>query len=250
VGSDPELLKRSCEVLAPHRFEVLDLNLGCPVPKVVKKGAGAALGRNAELALRCFEILTKYSDFPLSAKLRVLNYGDPEPTVSLSRELVKLGAKAITIHGRPLERFYSGPVDFAIIRAVREALPDTPVVANGGVRNRETYEEMRRETGCSRVMLAQGAMGNPWLFRILSGKGTAPGREEWHAVIREHLLGMIELYGEDSAMRQARKILHDYMKGRGLPGTFRAMASTVASLEQAESILSRVPESIFSSGAV
>lgn len=228
VGSDVELLKRACEKLNNYEyFSLLDFNLGCPVPKVVKKGAGAALGRKIDHALQCFEVLTRYSSFPLTAKMRILHAEDPAPTLELCRGLVALGAQALTIHGRTMEHFYTGQVNFAIIRAVKESFPEIPVIANGGVCSHETYEEMRRESGCSRVMLAQGAMGNPWLFRELQG-GSPPTLEEWKTMISTHIAGMVKLYGEVSAMRQARKIVHDYLKGRGFPAALRNTASALS----------------------
>ena len=164
VGAIPEHFAIAAKKLNAYDFSLLDINLGCPVPKVYGKGAGAALGRNRELALRCFEALAENSRFPLTAKLRIVHAEDPEPTVALARDLAERGAQAITIHGRTREAFYSGEVNFAVIRAVREALPQIPVIANGGVVSVGTAEIMRKETGCSRLMLAQGAMGNPWLF--------------------------------------------------------------------------------------
>jgi len=238
-GAEPELFKIACGKLNDFEFSLLDLNLGCPVPKVVKKGAGAALGRNPDLALKIFEIMGKYSRFPLTAKLRIIDENDPRPTVELCKGLAELGARALTIHGRTWEHFYTGAVHFDQIAAVREALPDIPVIANGGVNSPETYEEMRRETGCSRVMLAQGAMGNPWLFRVLAG-GSDPTLDEWREVVLFHVDGMIRLYGEATALVQARKIVHDYLKGRGFPGSARAAASGLNTRDQLVRLLSEV----------
>jgi len=240
VGSDPELLKRACDVLNKENFSLLDFNLGCPVPKVEKKGAGAALGKNIPQALRCFSALKEVSRFPLTAKLRILAEKDPAPTLELCRGLVELGAQALTIHGRTREHFYTGPVDFEVISAVREAFPHIPVIANGGVNSPETCRTMREKTGCSRVMLAQGAMGNPWLFReIEAGHPMPPTLQEWREMLRFHISGMVELYGEESAMRQARKIVHDYLKGRGFSGALRNEASTLSRFSELEALLAR-----------
>ena len=236
VGSDIELLKRACEKLNEYRFSLLDFNLGCPVPKVVKKGAGAALGRKIDHALACFEVLAGHSRFPLTAKMRILHHENPEPTLELCRGLVALGAKALTIHGRTMEHFYTGTVNFSIIRAVKDAFPEIPVIANGGVNSVATYEEMRRESGCSRVMLAQGAMGNPWLFRELEGK-ESPTLEEWKDMVATHISGMVKLYGEESAMRRARKIVHDYLKGRGFPSALRNQASALSTEKELAELL-------------
>lgn len=240
VGADPELLKRACDKLNNYDFSLLDFNLGCPVPKVVKKGAGAALGKNISGALECFAAIAGNSKFTLTAKLRILDEVDPEPTLELCAGLVELGAKALTIHGRTREHFYTGEVKFPIIRAVREAFPQIPVIANGGVNSREAYETMRKETGCSRVMLAQGIMGNPWLFRELAGEGLPPTLDEWKALVAFHVKEMITLYGENSAMRQARKIVHDYLKGRGFAASFRAEASMLNTFDELRQLLDKV----------
>lgn len=241
VGSDPEYLRRAVDVVNEYEFDLLDFNLGCPVPKVSKKGAGAELGRHLDAALRCFEILAERSRFPVSAKIRIVSAEDPEPTLELARGLAALGARAITVHGRIKEAVYSGPVDFRQIRLVREALPDVQVIANGGVTGLEKYREIRRETGCAAVMVARGAMGNPWLFRELTegGNFSGPTLEEWAGVVRSHVYGMIELYGEESAMRISRKILHDYFRGRGFPGGIKAELSTIASRSGFDALLER-----------
>ena len=239
VGAIPEHLAIAAEKLNAHEFSLLDLNLGCPVPKVYGKGAGAALGRNPELALRCFEAIAEKSRFPLTVKLRIVHAEDPEPTVELVKKLVERGACAVTIHGRTREAFYTGKVNFGIIRAVREAVSDVPVIANGGIVSVETAEEMRRETGCTRLMLAQGAMGNPWLFGKISDGKDDPDLEEWKDIVHGHISDMVTLYGEEIALRNGRKIVHDYLKGRGFPSGFRAEASVLATLKDLDKLLFR-----------
>ena len=239
VGADEELLKRATAKLNERDFSLLDFNLGCPVPKVVKKGAGAVLGENIDRAVACFRAIAGVSRFTVTAKLRILDETDPAPTLELCAGLVDAGAKALTVHGRTRSHFYTGTVHFSVIRAVREAFPDIPVIANGGVNSRETYDTIRRETGCSRVMLAQGIMGNPWLFGELSGGKLPPALAEWKNIVRFHVSEMIALYGEASAMRQARKIVHDYLKGRGFPAALRAEASGLSSFADLDKLLDR-----------
>ena len=231
LGGRSDRLREAVERLNDFDFDVLDFNLGCPVPKVAKKCAGAELGLHPEEAARCFETVARHSRFPVSAKLRILDAEDPEPTLRLCRLLVENGARALTVHGRVKQAFYSGPVHFGIVRAVREAFPEIEVIANGGVRSRSSYEEIRRRTGCSRVMVATGAMGNPWIFRELTCPAgfRGPSAGEWRRVIEEQSSGMIRLYGEENACRRARKIFHDYLKGRGFPGSLRAVASQTSS---------------------
>ena len=238
VGAEPELLQRACAKLAGYPITLLDFNLGCPVPKVVKKGAGAALGRNIAQAHRCFAVLARESGFQLSAKLRILHPTDPAPTLELCAGLAELGATALTVHGRTRENFYGGPVSYDVIAAVRAAFPQVQVIANGGVNSPETYRVMRERTGCSQVMLAQGIMGNPWLFRELDGSHPEPPTlAEWRDMVRAHVADMIAIYGEAPALRQARKIVHDYLKGRGFPGALRARASTLTTLTELDALL-------------
>lgn len=243
VGADTEHLKIALDVLNEYDFDVLDFNLGCPVPKVAKKGAGAELGRRLDRALECFSLFRERSRHRLSAKIRIVHAEDPEPTLALAKGLAELGAQAITIHGRVKEAFYSGPVHFDIIRRVREALPRVQIIANGGVTGRDRYEEIRRETGCGAVMLARGAMGNPWLFEELAqGDAYVPSTlEAWLEMMREHVYGMIGLYGEDMAMRIARKVLHDYFRGRGFQSGIRARISFLCTKAEFDAFLGDVP---------
>ena len=238
VGSDPAWLKKSAEFLNAFDFSVVDLNLGCPVPKVMKKNAGAALGRDADRAARCLEAIVTASRVPVTAKMRILSFDDPEPSVRLAAKLVEAGAQAITVHGRTRDAFYSGNVAFDVIRAVAQNV-GVPVIANGGIHSPPDDETMRRETTCSRRMLAQGAMGNPWLFRLIEG-GRPPTIEEWKNVVHGHLRDMISLYGESDAMKRSRKIVHDYLRGRGFPASARAEASRLASMRDAEILLSKL----------
>lgn len=230
LGGNADHIKEAVLKLNGFNFDVLDFNLGCPVPKVAKKCAGAELGLHYEEAVRCFGTVAKYSKFPVTAKLRILDMDDPEPTLKLCRGLVNCGAQALTVHGRVKKAFYSGTVHHDIIKAVHDTFPDIEVIANGGVNSVESYRIMKERTGCTRVMLATGAMGNPWLFRQLQDPEhfTAPTFQEWRAVIEEQSRGMVELYGTECAFRHGRKIFHDYLKGRGFHGSLRAVASATS----------------------
>ena len=225
VGCDHERITKAVTILNQHEFDVLDFNLGCPVPKVTKKGAGAALGLKIDEAVKCFEIIKKLSRHQVSAKIRILDEEDPEITLRLVKGLTEAGAQAITIHGRVKNKFYAGPVYFDIISAAREAV-DIQIIANGGVSSISTYNEIREKTGCDTVMLARGAMGNPWLFRELSDKNyIPPTSQELCNELELHILEMIDYYGETLALRIARKVILDYLKSRGFPGKFKAQVS-------------------------
>ena len=233
LGSDPELLKRATsELMGRCRFNVIDFNMGCPVPKVLRRGAGAALSRNPELAEKCLNaIVSETGEVPVSAKIRTVSETDATATVELCRRLEALGVAALTVHGRVQERMYSGPVDVRGIAVVREAL-SIPVIANGGISGYESAEWLRRETGCGRIMVARGAIGNPWLFRELFGEPDfSPSHEELCEVMGEQVLGMFELYGDGRGMRNARKIILAYLVGRGYP---RALRDRVRHLNTSE----------------
>jgi tRNA-dihydrouridine synthase B len=228
VGGDPAILGRAVEALKPRRFEVLDFNMGCPMPKVTKKTAGAALSHNQDLALRCLDSLMRHTTMPVTAKIRIVSETDPAPTVNLALALEQCGIQALTIHGREWEKIYAGPVAVGVIRAVREALK-IPVIANGGVFTREDGQWLRRETGCSRIMLARGAIGNPWLFRELAdADAPLPSHEEICQAIENQVSGMVEFYGETLALRLARKIILAYLSGRGYRRKRRDMVTRLA----------------------
>ena len=249
VGADLELLKKATIFLNDFDFSVLDLNLGCPVPKVVRKGAGAALGSDCDNAARAVEILVKNSRFPVTAKIRIQDEVDPEKTLVLAKKLVDAGIEMLTIHGRSRASFYSGVVHGEIIKFVAENIP-IPVIANGGVNSLESAAALKKASSCSRLMLAQGAMGNPWLFRLLNG-GEHPTMAEWQSMVMTHVSEMAQLYGEESGLVMARKICHDYLKGRGFPASARAEASKLTTLAQLEKLLSSLsapPESLGSAG--
>ncbi len=223
VGSDRKQLAEAARILNDLDFDVLDFNLGCPVPKVAKKGAGAVLGRNIPAALECFEALAENSRFPLTAKIRIASEHDVSPTLEIVRRLHEAGAKAVTIHGRIKEKIYSGPVHFDQIKLIKESVP-VQIIANGGVKDRTTYLELTEKTSCRTVMAARGAMGNFWLFDNFR----TPDRAEVLSVMREHILLNADYYGEEAGFKLSRKTIHDYLKGRGFNGEWRGGASYVS----------------------
>jgi tRNA-dihydrouridine synthase B len=229
LGASPDILTRASRILDEGDFDLLDFNMGCPMPKITKKGAGAALLRSIETSVRCLEALVGASRFPVTAKIRVLTMEDPAPTVEYALALERTGIAAITVHGRELSRVYSGPVAVAVIRAVREAL-GIPVIANGGVMDLDTARSLRDGTGCGRIMVARGAIGNPWIFRELMEPPRAgpPTHEEICDILEEHVLGMIGLYGGEMGVIRSRKIIHAYLTGRGYRRSRRREASALS----------------------
>lgn len=229
VGSDPETLKKAVEILNSRQFELIDFNLGCPAPKVARKGEGAALAKRFDDALRAFDGIARTARIPVTAKIRILDISDPAPTIKLCEALVNSGARAITIHGRIQKAFYSGPVYFDIIKSVKESV-SCQIIANGGIVDVETAREIRCKTTCDEIMLARGAMGNPWLFRELTTEDAyvAPTIEEFSDELEKHVLEMIDYYGEELALKVSRKMILQYMRGRGFPGELKSRVSQLS----------------------
>lgn len=239
VGSDIETLEKAIDILNTREFSLIDFNLGCPAPKVARKGEGATLAlKNPDLALRAFSAMVKRSRFPVSAKMRILSEEDPTPTLALARGLEEAGACALTIHGRLLHKFYSGPVFFDIIKAIKDTL-HIPVIANGGALSAPLYHELLEKTTCQNGMIARGALGNPWIFREIRG-GLPPTIEEFTSEMREHFFAMVDFYGEELAVRISRKTLLAYLHGRGFPGRLRAAVSTLGSVEEFNSWMAEI----------
>ena len=243
VGSEPEILAKAAEIVNSRDFSVLDLNLGCPAPKVAKKCEGISLViHRPDDAVRALSTLAEHSRIPVTAKTRILSEDDPEPTVRFAQRLQDAGARAITLHGRLMKNFYSGPVFFEIIRAVRETLK-IPVIANGGALTWERYRELVTETGCPNGMVARGACGNPWIFREISeGHPDPPTLSEFVTEIRLHFESMMRFYGTENGLRIGRKTLLAYLRGRGFPGELRASVSTLNSTDAFETLIRRVEE--------
>jgi nifR3 family TIM-barrel protein len=241
LGSSPKRLGRAMHILRDRQFEVVDLNMGCPVKKVTRRGAGVALCYAPDIAVECLQAIMNETDLPVTAKIRVLDGQNPHLTVVLAEKLAATGIRALTIHGRTWEQVYSGPVAAHVIREVADSL-DIPVIANGGVVDRESCQQLRADSGCSRVMVARGAIGNPWLFRELTGEGglLPPSHAEICAELKQHVLEMLELYGERAGMKNARKIILAYLVGRGYRRTRRATVTGLATQVEFEAFLAEL----------
>lgn len=236
LGAKPDLLKEAVKILNDCPYDILDFNMGCPARKVTVRSAGAALCRNINLAQRCLETVIRESIRPVTAKIRILESANPDSTVALAKDLENMGIAALTIHGRTASQIYSGPVAMHVINAVRREV-DIPVIANGGVKDVETARNLRAETGCSRIMIARGAIGNPWIFRQLTGGEAADFREIIETMSR-HVQSMLRIYGEERGMRHARKMVAAYLKGSGCPAWLRQQTNTLTSWHEFQELLS------------
>ncbi|MDT8391938.1 MAG: tRNA-dihydrouridine synthase family protein [Lentisphaeria bacterium] len=238
LGSDLARIKTAVRKISHLRFDVLDFNMGCPVRKVTRRGAGAALGHTPEFAAECVQAIADLSPFPVTGKIRVLDHEDPAPTVRFARLLESAGCQALTIHGRLWRKVYSGPVAVDVINAVREAVT-IPVIANGGVTDALSAAALRRATGCSRIMLARGAIGNPWLFDTING-GKPPGHEELCAELVNHIRDMVAFHGEENGIKVGRKIIVAYLAGRGYSRDLRGEVTGLHSWAMFSAWMARV----------
>jgi tRNA-dihydrouridine synthase B len=216
-GSRPESMAqaaRSCQELG---FDAVDLNMGCPVKKVIKSGAGAALMREPQKAARIAAAVRRAVSIPVLAKLRSGWSPDDINAVDLARRLADCGLDAVTVHPRTRNQFYSGSADWRVIAQVAAAV-DLPVVGNGDLRTRADAERMREQTGCAGVMVGRAVRGNPWLPGHMAGlPGGPPGPDEIYRVFCIHLQKMIDFVGAPSpAVMRMRK--HAVWYTRGVEG--------------------------------
>ncbi len=212
-GSDPEFIGMAAEKLASYSNCMLDINMGCPVPKVVKNGDGSAMMKDPDLIYRVVRSAADKAGKPVTVKLRAGWDADHINAVDAALAAEAGGAAAVCIHGRTREQMYSGKADRSVIRSVKEHVR-IPVIGNGDIFDVKSAEDMFDETGCDIIMLARGALGNPWLFRsLLEGRDIIPSAEERIAVVREHFNLLIEDKGEYIAVRNIRKHIGWYIKG-------------------------------------
>ncbi len=237
-GSDPDIVSEIALQIEEQPFDILDFNMGCPVPKVVKNGEGSALMRDpvraAEIVRRCVEKIHK----PMTVKIRK-GFNDNEVNaVELAKRLEDAGVAAIAVHGRTREQYYSGKADWDIIRAVKEAVK-IPVIGNGDVTGPESARAMVEQTGCDAVMVGRAARGNPWIFRrILDDDPEGrPGVEELKRVILKHAQMMIDLDGEYAGMRKMRKHVAWYTAGYPHSSKLRALSNNIATMEDLRNLL-------------
>ncbi|HHU82885.1 MAG TPA: tRNA dihydrouridine synthase DusB [Firmicutes bacterium] len=223
-GSDPGLMARAAGLLQAYPFAFLDINMGCPVPKVVKNGEGAALLKDLPRAAEVVAAVVEAAGRPVTVKMRAGWERGAEVAPQLARLCQEAGAAAVAVHGRYREDFYQGRADWGVIKRVKEAVT-IPVIGNGDLFSAEDVLQMKEKTGCAGFMLGRGILGNPWLIRsvvaALAGKPlpAEPLRRERLGLARFHLQQQIACYGEDRGVREMRKHLAWYIKG--FPGAAR-----------------------------
>jgi tRNA-dihydrouridine synthase B len=232
-GSEPEIMAAAARKLNGRENALLDINMGCPVNKVVRNGEGAALLRDMDLAGRVMEAAAAASEKPVTAKIRIGWDRGSINAVEMAKTLESAGAAAIAVHGRTREQFYSGEADWEAIRMVKEAV-GIPVIGNGDVRGGADAVRLLEETGCDYVMIARGALGNPWIFReanALYAGGEAPAPvslDERFEMLLRHLDMLVEEKGERAAVMEMRKHVAWYLKGVRGAAALRGAANTAS----------------------
>jgi len=244
-GSEPDILARAAETFNSRPdIAIIDLNMGCPAPKIVKNREGCALMQNEKLAAEIIKAVVKASEKPVTVKFR--KGFDRHNAVEFAKMAEDAGAKAVTVHGRTRDQFYSGKADWEVIAQVKKAVT-IPVIGNGDVFCPEHARQMLEQTGCDAVMVGRGAHGNPWIFQrilhyIYYGELLPwPTDDEKYRVIHEHYQMAIELKGEATAVKEMRKHLAWYLKG--MPGAAR-LRTVVFTLSSSSEVLSFVRQEI------
>lgn len=217
-GSDPEFMGRAAQIMNQYPNEILDINMGCPAPKVVKNGDGSALMKNPKLAEEVLKSVVKNSTKPVTLKIRKGWDDNSVNAVEIAKIAEASGISALAIHGRTREQYYSGKADWDIIAEIKNAI-NIPVIGNGDVFTVEDAQNMLEKTKCDAIMIGRGAQGNPWIFKRINHYMQTgeilpePTLEEKINIAKKHLNLAVEEHGEYIAVREMRKHIAWYLKG-------------------------------------
>lgn len=229
-GHEPDIMAFAARELDKYDNAFLDINMGCPVPKVVKNHEGSYLMKDPDLCFDLVQACVKNTTKPVTVKIRAGWDKDHINAAEVAGACESAGAAAVAVHGRTREQYYSGKADWSVIAAVKRAVLRIPVIGNGDVMSRADGIRMMEETGCDLVMIGRGALGNPWIFdKDHEGR---PSPEELKAVMLRHLTDTAELKGDHIAVLEMRKHVGWYLKGRPGAAAFRDQVNRIDDLDE------------------
>lgn len=244
-GDDPEIMAQAAVKCLEYNPQIIDINMGCPAPKIAMNGGGASLMKKPELAGEIVKAVSDAVPIPVTVKIRKGWDDDSVNAVELAQIAEKNGAEAITVHGRTRMQMYSGEVDYDIIAKVKQAV-SIPVIGNGDIRDEQSATIMLEKTNCDAIMIGRGALGNPWIFQRLNAYlgecRVLPdvGINEKMVVMLRHIKKIIEYKGEYTAMREARHHAAYYTKGLRGGAAFRREIGQLEKYEQLEELAFRI----------
>ncbi len=244
-GSEPDVMAWAADKLNDRPNAILDINMGCPVPKVVKNGDGSALMQNPSLIGDIVKAVVRASSKPVTVKTRLGWNDNTKNVLEVAKIVEDAGASALTVHGRTREQFYSGKADWDMIKAVREVI-SIPLIGNGDVFTGEDAIRLMEHTGCDFVMVGRGSYGNPWIFRdalaIWHGKQKpiSPSSNEKIAMIAGHFALLCEEKGEYVAVKEMRKHIGWYFKGMHHAAEIRRRSNTLNTAEEMRNLLNEL----------
>lgn len=235
-GSDPAIMAWACTHPALEKFDIIDINMGCPAPKIVNNGEGSALLKHMDLAYNIIHACVQATKKPITVKFRIGFDEKNIVAIEFAKMCQKAGASAITVHGRTREQYYSGKVNLEVIKAVKQAV-SIPVIGNGDVVDKESYEAMLA-CGVDAVMIGRGALGNPTIFATLLGK---PKQSRWEC-LRQHVDTMLSFYDEEFVLLEMRKHFLWYLKGIHGVSEVKNKVVTMTNLKEVMNLLQSILE--------